>query len=186
MLRKFNFVNISLIIILAIIVCATLIFKQSSKAEAPRHTNHMDYFAKHTSQSQFNLLGERNSSSKSPYLYHMPQHDIAYIKSPTNISWSPQGQWTLKSEHAIYHHLTHLTQFIGHVVITQTKANTQPPTIIHTDHATYDGNKHIATTDAFVTIDQGANHQQGTGAIVKFKQKTIRLLSNTRGHYVNQ
>lgn len=187
MLRKLNFVHISLAIIMAVVITAIYTFSQTSHIHSAQHTNHMDYFGLHVIQTRFDASGHHISHSSSPNLYHIPKNDTVFIKKPHNVSWSAQqGSWTLQANQAAYHQQSNITHMTGGIIITKQGSRTEPPTIIHTDHAIYNGNTHIAKTDAFVTIDQGKNHQEGTGAIVNFKDKTIRLLSGTRGHYVNQ
>lgn len=184
MLRKPSMISISLTLILMVMATAVFLLKNKSLPNISANQNQLDYFAHNVTQIRYDQTGYVTSHSHSPYLFHTPKDNTLHSKFPSSTARSEKNtQWQLKADHAIQHKDTNITTFNGHVVITKAKTATQPATVIRTDHAQYNNLTHIATTNAFVTLDQGNNHQQGIGAIANFKQKTIKLLSQTRGHY---
>lgn len=184
MLRKPSMISISLILIVIVMVTAVCLLKNTPLSNISTGQNQLDYFAHNVIQKRYDQTGHVTSHSHSPYLFHIPKDNTIHSKLPLSTARSEKNtQWQLKADHAIEHKDTNITTFNGHVVITKPKTATQPAIIIRTDHAQYNNLTHIATTNALVTLDQGNNHQQGIGAIANFKQKTIKLLSQTRGHY---
>lgn len=178
-------VTISLIAISTLIAAVSLFFAEQNADTtvlAP-HTGY-DAFVDQLQQTQFDKTGARNSVFIAPNIKHFAQDAHSLVLKPHIIMHNKKGVWDVTADTAKTAPDNSKIYLQGHVVITQPASKTAPKTVIHTDHATVYPKRSYATTDAYVTINRATTMIAGKGATADMKQGIIKLLSQTRGHYV--
>ncbi|PHQ80474.1 MAG: LPS export ABC transporter periplasmic protein LptC [Coxiella sp. (in: Bacteria)] len=180
-------VTSSLIVIALIVIGVSIYFANATLTtlSAP-NKNQYDAFVTQLHQTQFSKTGNIANTSTSPLLRHYPDGNYDLFNKPHIILHNNQGRWIVDADKGRSTGDNKTITLWGHVTMVQPATKTTPKTTIITTHATIHPDQSLATTDAWVTIHRGGTVIEGRGAHANLKTGVIKLLSQTRGHYVPQ
>ena len=134
---------------------------------------------------QYNIAGVLIHFMEAPLITHIPKNNTHQITTPhIVIIESNQEPWEIHAHHAVAIEGGKEITFSQHVRIQQKKPHTQTETLVATEELTYFPQQKKANTHKRVVITQGSNQLSSKGLIADLMTNTVQLLSDARGHYV--
>jgi lipopolysaccharide export system protein LptC len=134
---------------------------------------------------QYDNAGVLVHFMEAPLITHIPKNNTHQITTPhIVIIESNQEPWDIHAQHAVAIEGGKEITFSQDVRIQQKKPNIHTKTLLTTEELTYFSQQKKASTLRKVIITQGNNELSSKGLIADLTTNTVQLLSEARGHYV--
>lgn len=134
---------------------------------------------------QYDIAGVLIHFLETPLITHIPKNNTHQITTPhIVIIESHQEPWEIHAHHAVAIEGGKQITFSQQVRIQQKKPDTHTETLVATEELTYYPQQKKAKTLKKVVITQGGNQLSSQGLIADLMTNTVQLLSDARGHYV--
>jgi lipopolysaccharide export system protein LptC len=153
--------------------------------EAPANPHNPDAFVNHLQVIVMNAEGSRAYQFTSPHMLHYAEGDRTTFTLPYLIIYeNNEPPWTLQAKQgeALQGHTQ--VKLWGDVSMAQPKGINNPPTMIKTEEAMIYPEQHIVTTDKYISAVQPNANAEGVGMKLDLAHKTLDMLSQVRGVYV--
>ncbi len=173
-------------ILIAAMMAGTIFFFHQQYITPTNVTNKQQYdsFAHNIQQTHFTETGSVDHVFVAPAAKHYAQQDYVLINQPHVVMHNKDGDWIASADSGKSIDNNSELHLEGHVHITQPATARTPATEMTTTSAIIFPKRSYAQTDAMVVIQRGGTEIEGKGAIANMKTGMIKLLSQTRGHYV--
>lgn len=134
---------------------------------------------------QYDKTGLLIHSMEAPLIKHIPKDNTHVLTSPhIRVIEVNKAPWDINARTATAIQGGKQITFENNVRIRQEKTDTATETVLLTDSLSYFPDEKKAKTTSEVIVTQAGSQMRSKGLIADLTDNSVRLLSNARGHYV--